>query len=99
MKVTSISDQDACRFVLEELEIQDVAKPQPPQVVCDFIVQVAPESWVVGTNDKGRYTLHLIEEATKEEAWSVFENIRGPGTAYTAPRIHFTGNKSTAANN
>ena len=86
MNVTTCEDQAACNIALNELGVREVFRPFPGQVICDGIVQLGKDCWLVGTNDRGTFTLHLLEDTTKEEAWKFFDALHG-GCGHTNSRI------------
>lgn len=91
MNVTTCTDQAQCRAVLRELCCEEVFRPVPPIPVCDGIVQLDDNLWLVGTNDREFLTLHVLEECTQVEAWEFFNGLRGPSNTYINPRITVCG--------
>lgn len=91
MKVTTTTNQPECHAVLRELVCEEVFRPTPPIPVCDGILQLADDLWLVGTNDRGQLTLHILEECCDVEAWEFFHNLRGGNNRYLNPRISFVG--------
>lgn len=99
MNVTTTTNQAECQMVLKTLEIAEVFRPTPPSPVCDGFLQLAPDCFLCGTNDCGRFTLHILEDTTKAEAWQFFETMRGIATKYINPRISFCGPSTEPAIN
>ncbi len=91
MKVTTCTDQKECAEIIGELNIASAFVPTAPERICDCIVQLAAGLWVVGSNNHGIYTLHLLEDADSNAAWDFFHNLRGPNTQYIKPRISVLG--------
>jgi hypothetical protein len=86
-----------CQAVLRELNCAEVFRPLPTLMVCDGILPICTGLWLVGSNDRGRLTLHILEEVTKAEAWEFFESMRGVRCKPVNPRISFCGPLETAA--
>lgn len=86
MTTTTCDDQAQCGACLDELGVREVFRPLPGQIVCDGIIQLSGQCWLVGTNDRGKFTLHFLEEASKEEAWAFFDSLHN-GCGHTNSRI------------
>jgi len=100
VKVTTSKDQAQNLFALSEMGALEVFKPVPPQLICDGIIQIDSETYLLGTNDRGTIVLHFLENTTKAEAWEFFQNMRGEKCNHINPRISFVGpSQNNAANN
>lgn len=75
------TDQNLCINILQAANMLEALVPKPPNNACDGIMQFDP-FWIVATNDHGFYTLHIIENATKEEAWGFFDDWRKSRPGY-----------------
>ena len=90
MNVTTCKDQAECAFVLDHFQIREVFKPLPPALDADGIIQMDSECWLVGSNERGRFTLYFLEGATNAEAWAFFDRLNG-GCGHTEPRVTVCG--------
>jgi hypothetical protein len=90
MNVTTTTDQAECQLVLTTLEAVDSFKPIPPHKITDGFLKLDDSSFICGTNDHGRLTLHFIEDCTQAEALEFYEEMRGDGK-HINPRISFCG--------
>jgi hypothetical protein len=99
VKLVTSTNQAECQQVLDALNCAEVFRPLPPSMICDGIIQIDATSWLTGTNDCGRLTLHFLDETTKAEAWEFFETMRGVRCKHINPRISFCGPLETAASN
>lgn len=96
MTVTTCANQIECNTVLDELQIREVFRPIPPNLICDGIVQIGSDCWIVGTNDRGQLTLNLLENASKAEAWKFFDSLHN-GCGHTNYRISICGAAAAAS--
>ena len=87
MKITSCNDQAECLLAVDTLNLAAVLKPIPPRKTCDGLMPINSDTWIAFTNDEGKITLHLLEDATRDEAWRFFEELSGERKHVNA-RLH-----------
>jgi hypothetical protein len=90
MNVITTTDQEECKACLDTLGVREVFKPAPPNVTSDLVMQIADNVWVVGTNDRGNYTMRALVGATQAQAWAFLEVLRGP-QKFCNPRVESVG--------
>ena len=88
MQVLTTHDQSICHAVLAKGNLWELLKPLPPSPDADGILQLGADCWLVGENKRGIYTLHFLEGATKDEAFSFFDALNG---GHSNPRISVCG--------
>jgi len=100
MNVTTITDQTCIGYLMAALGISGAVKPKTPGCVADGIMRLNDTTWTVITNDNERYTLHLLEDATEDQAWNFHRNLCPKGWGPKDPRVHIVGSDPVAqANN
>ena len=87
MKVTTCDDQAECILAIDTLNLGSAIQPIPPRKICDGLLPLTADSWIAFTNDNGKLTLHLLEDATRGEAWGFFDQLSGKAGHVNA-RIH-----------
>lgn len=97
MKIQTTTHQRECIEILTDLEILGELIPAPPRDTCDGMTQVGPSTWIIATNSRGRYTVHLLEDATPDEAMRELERIHGTQKLGNV-RIAITGGTAPANN-
>lgn len=94
MNVTTTTSQAEALCAMAVLGIKpEQLVSRIPGATTDSIMQLNDTSWLIITNDNGRYTLHCIENATSEEAWKYHRSLCQPGYGQTNPRLEFVGGK------
>ncbi len=97
MNITTCTDQAECGKVLDELQIREALRPLPPNIACDCLMKLDATSFLVGSNNAGNYTLHLLEDSTQAEAGEFFDALRA-GSKSSNPRLHFVGAGAASSN-
>lgn len=90
MTVTTSTNQDECKTVLNKLGVKpEDIRPLPPYKVCDSITEIGGRCWLVisFTIDEG-FKMHFIEDASNNEAWEFYNEVRGGGPQLN-PRLVF----------
>ena len=91
MEIITCEVQEECRQVLTALNCFEVFRPTPPIPYCDGIMSIDEQTWLVGSNNAGTYTLWMLTETTHDEAWAFFRRIRGEKNHYINPRLTVLG--------
>jgi hypothetical protein len=88
-------DQEECKQILDTLEITHLVVPVPPARSTSALLPVGP-AYVIAENSDGVYRLHLVQGATQEEAFKLFD-ATFQGSKKINPRMNFVGASSESA--
>jgi hypothetical protein len=78
MTIETLTDQCQVLAILLAANINPAEiQPQPPHYTCDGFMPLWTGAWLIITNERGNFTLTLIQEASKAEAMSHFDAITG----------------------
>ena len=78
MTTETLTDQTQVLAILMAANINPAdIQPVPPYHTCDGFMALWPGAWLIITNERGNFTLTLIEDASKEEAYSHFDALSG----------------------
>lgn len=99
MKATYTNDQAICLTALKALGMEDTVMPKQGSQGCDGITQLADDCWLIISNEHGKYSMTVLEECTKADAWAFFDAIRKKdGWKTASPRAIFLDSKSPSVN-
>ncbi len=65
----------------------ETIQPKPPNNICDAFMPLGPGQWCIIVNDRGQFTIHIIEDATEKEAWAYFDGLKPAGVTGINPRV------------
>lgn len=92
MHVTTIADQEFCRWALGKVGIKNEVSPiTPGSTATDGMVQLDVGVFLIVCNQKGSYTIHILEEASAEQAWDYFAKLLPPNVVGVNARMNFIG--------
>ncbi len=99
MTVTTCNEQPVCLFALASLRINpESLRPKPPSTISDGLMQLSETDWLIVTNKSGQFTIHVLENASKTEAWDYFHALKPAGVVSTNPRAVFLNSGDATKN-
>src|SRR4051794_39145989 len=97
MTIQTTTDQAECIMALRLAGIMDRVKPIPPRRSCVALYPLDETCWLACENDNGVYTLHMLTDTTKAEAFG-FLDSKLKGRKPSALRLSFAENFNTQCN-
>ena len=99
MTTTICNEQPVCLVALAALGINPATlQPKPPSNISDGLTHLGDNNWLVITNKAGAFTLHVLEDASKKEAWDYFNAMKPAGVASVNPRLVVLNDKPPVNN-